>query len=68
MLRSVLGIVLCSKIISRAFINNSKELFMKSMDIRFARIAALTKQLAAIQRQIEKRAYKAKAAAMKKVA
>ena len=41
---------------------------MKSMDIRFARIAALTKQLADIQRQIEKRAYKAKAATMKKVA
>ncbi|HHK7949663.1 hypothetical protein [Neisseria sp. HMSC063B05] len=41
---------------------------MKSMDIRFARIAALTKQLAAIQRQIEKRAYKAKATTMKKVA
>ncbi|HHX2522371.1 MULTISPECIES: hypothetical protein [Neisseria] len=41
---------------------------MKSMDIRFARIAALTKQLAAIQRQIEKRAYNAKVATIKKAA
>lgn len=41
---------------------------MKSIDIRFARIAALTQQLSAIQKEIEKRARKAKANAIRKVA